>query len=58
MQDMVIKLKVQYDESLAPAIDVPKPVKPMSNREKLERMKGENPSVGDFLARFDMNLLD
>ncbi len=58
MQDMMIKLKVLFDESLSPNIEVPKPARALSTREKLERMKSENPAVGDFLSRFDMNLLD
>jgi DNA polymerase III subunit gamma/tau len=54
MQDMAIKLKVVFDESLMPTVEVPKPVRPLSTREKLERMKSENPAVADFLTRFDM----
>ncbi len=54
MQDIAIKLKVQLDESLAPTVDVPKPTRTLSTREKLERMKADNPAVADFLTRFEM----
>ena len=58
MQDIAIKLKVQYDESLIPAGDAgpARPARPLSSREKLERMKTDHPILTDFLTRFEMNI--
>ena len=58
MQDLGVKLRVRIDESMAPEAPVQRPTRMLSSREKLEQMKATNPSIGDFLARFELNIVD
>jgi hypothetical protein len=58
MQDIGVKMKVQIDESLAPAPTQQRPVRALTNKEKLEKLKETNPAVNDLLSRFDLKLED
>ncbi len=58
MQDIGVKMKVQIDESLAPAPTQQRPVRALSNKEKLEKLKETNPAINDLLSRFDLKLED
>ncbi|MCB0703997.1 MAG: DNA polymerase III subunit gamma/tau [Saprospiraceae bacterium] len=44
----------RIDESLAPAVEVVKPKKLLTNKEKLQLMKEENPLIAEFGKRFDL----
>lgn len=58
MQDLGVKLRVRIDESMAPEAPVQRPTRMLSSREKLEQMKANNPSISDFVTRFELNIVD
>jgi DNA polymerase-3 subunit gamma/tau len=56
MHDISVKLKVQIDETMAPEPTQQRPARALSNKEKLEKIKENYPTVNDLLTRFDLKL--
>jgi DNA polymerase-3 subunit gamma/tau len=55
LHDMALRLQIHLDEQRAQQEAVAaKPARPLSQAEKLARMKEANPAIGDLIARFDL----
>lgn len=58
LNDGALKIEVVLDKSKVQEQIAARPAKPMTAREKLEKMKEINPVVDDLLRRFDLKLED
>lgn len=56
LQDPALKVRVDVDKSKAPETTVPKPARPMTPTERLERMKEQNPVVAALMQRFELRV--
>ncbi|MBL7828057.1 MAG: DNA polymerase III subunit gamma/tau [Saprospiraceae bacterium] len=58
LNDKEIKIEVKLDPDKVQQQPVARPVKPLSQKEKLEKIKASNPVVDELLKRFDLKLED
>ena len=57
LHDPALKIRIDIDEAKAAEIQAAaQPRKPLTTKEKLDKMKEQNPLVGDLLTRFDLKL--
>jgi len=58
LQDMAVNVRVVFDESLAPESDMPRPVRVLSNRDRLDRIRGAYPIIDELLNRLDLRIVE
>lgn len=56
LHDPAVRLRIEVDESLAPASMDNKPVRPVTNADKLKSMEAANPLVAELVDRFKLKL--
>jgi hypothetical protein len=56
LHDMALKIEVVLDEQKAAELRVVQTSRPLSNKEKLDKMKEINPLVEDLIKKFDLKL--
>ncbi|MBK8556356.1 MAG: hypothetical protein IPL65_11580 [Lewinellaceae bacterium] len=57
LHDSKVKLHIEVDEAKAAAIQAQNEVaRPITTKEKFEKMRDLNPHVSDLLQRFDLKL--
>jgi DNA polymerase-3 subunit gamma/tau len=56
LHDPALKIQILLDESKAQELRPPAPKRPLTAKEKLDKMKEVNPLVEDLLKRFDLKL--
>ncbi|MBP6812920.1 MAG: DNA polymerase III subunit gamma/tau [Saprospiraceae bacterium] len=58
LNDKALKIEVTLDSSKVQEQEATRPARPMTTKEKLEKMKELNPFVDDLMRRFDLKLDD
>jgi DNA polymerase-3 subunit gamma/tau len=56
LHDPALKIQIQMDESKAQELKSQAPKRPLTTKEKLDKMKEINPLVEDLLRKFDLKL--
>jgi hypothetical protein len=54
MHDVAFKIQIEIDESKVQEQVTPRPMRPLTAAEKVERMKAQNPAIGDLIQKFDL----
>jgi DNA polymerase-3 subunit gamma/tau len=56
LHDPALKVLLEIDDSIVPDQKLQGPKRPLSNKDKLEVMRENNPVIGDFIQIFDLKL--